>query len=191
MLFSLLLLVIIDVCHIVQVCLDKLLRLERSAFCNFILAVSFAYSLLRVSLIQNWGAQKNLEIVFYSIIIASYELFLSSDQIFSLLCVGIKTIAISALAFHRKETELEKTFWLMVLVYLECFIASEFLRLELVVRLYCQEYLLLHSPFLWKTRTECTQAAFGSEGAGIGRTFSLLGQVLNLGFSLFRPFAVS
>lgn len=118
MLFSLLLLVIIDVCHIVQVCLDKLLRLERSAFCNFILAVIFAYSLLWVSLIQNWGAQKNLEIVFYSIIIASYELFLSSDQIFSL-CMGIKTIAISALAFHRKETELEKTFWLMVLVYLE------------------------------------------------------------------------
>lgn len=66
-----------------------------------------------------------------------------------------------------------------------------FLRLELVVRLHCQEYLLFHSLLLLETRTECTQAAFGSEGAGMGRPLSLPGQVLNLGFSLFKPFAVS
>lgn len=79
----------------------------------------------------------------------------------------------------------------MVLASLECFIVCMFLRFELVVRLYCQEYLPFHSLFLWKTRTEYTQAALGAEGAGIGRPLSFLGQVLNLGFSLFRPVAVS
>lgn len=57
----------------------------------------------------------------------------------------------------------------MVLAYLECFIVCVFLILELVVRLYCQEYLLFHSLFLWKMRTEFTQAAFGSDGAGNGK----------------------
>lgn len=81
----------------------------------------------------------------------------------------------------------------MLLAYLEHFIVCVFLRVELVVRLHCQEYLpeYFHSLFLWKVRTECTQAAFGSEGAGIGRPFSSPGQVLNLGFSLFRPFAAT